>query len=187
MTFSDWTMKISLKMKRSKRSRKRHWMIWKRSTKMPSNHWKFYTNTVIWATVTLAIRKSSRNHWSSWWAHGAAENHLSSITWPTTSTPNSHWKLVWQNHLKHDWNVCLIFFPRIFLGAEPSLPYFNILTYGEKEEVLDGTQLSADWTFSGLQKFGQGLTDRLRGLKLPSNLLKKVSVIEMNNILNCNF
>lgn len=59
-------------------------------------------------------------------------------------------------------------------GAEPSLPYFNILTYGETEEVLDGTQLSADWTFSGLQKFGQGLTDRLRGLKLPSKLLKKV-------------
>lgn len=55
------------------------------------------------------------------------------------------------------------------------MPYFNILTYGETEEVLDGTQLSADWTFSGLQKFGQGLTDRLRGLKLPSKLLKKVS------------
>lgn len=61
-----------------------------------------------------------------------------------------------------------------FVGAEPSLPHFNILMHGEKEEVLDGTQLSADWTFSGLQKFGQGLTDRLRGLKLPSKLLEKV-------------
>ncbi|XP_055300874.1 sarcalumenin isoform X3 [Sitodiplosis mosellana] len=68
-------------------------------------------------------------------------------------------------------------------GAEPSLPYFNILTYGETEEVLDGTQLSADWTFSGLQKFGQGLTDRLRGLKLPSNLLKKVNIVEIPGIL----
>lgn len=49
--------------------------------------------------------------------------------------------------------------------------------HGEKEEVLDGTQLSADWTFSGLQKFGQGLTDRLRGLKLPSKLLEKVKKV----------
>lgn len=65
----------------------------------------------------------------------------------------------------------------VFLvGAEPSLPYFNILMHGENVEVLDGTQLSADWTFSGLQKFGQGLTDRLRGLKLPSKLLEKVSI-----------
>lgn len=68
-------------------------------------------------------------------------------------------------------------------GAEPSLPYFNILTHGETEEVLDGTQLSADWTFSGLQKFGQGLTDRLRGLKLPSKLLEKVNIVEIPGIL----
>lgn len=46
--------------------------------------------------------------------------------------------------------------------------------HGETEQVLDGTQLAADWTFSGLQKFGQGLQDRLRGLKLPSKLLEKV-------------
>lgn len=68
-------------------------------------------------------------------------------------------------------------------GAEPSLPHFNILTHGETEEVLDGTQLSADWTFSGLQKFGQGLTDRLRGLKLPSKLLEKVNIVEIPGIL----
>lgn len=60
------------------------------------------------------------------------------------------------------------------LGAEPSPAYFNILMYGDKPQVLDGTQLAADWTFSGLQKFGEGMTDRLRGLKLPSNILKKV-------------
>lgn len=46
--------------------------------------------------------------------------------------------------------------------------------HGESPEILDGTQLAADWTFSGLQKFGTGLQDRLRGLKLPSDLLKKV-------------
>lgn len=62
-------------------------------------------------------------------------------------------------------------------GAEPSPAYFNILMYGEEEEVLDGTQLAADWTFSGLQKFGQGMLDRLRGLKLKNKLLEKVRLI----------
>jgi hypothetical protein len=60
-------------------------------------------------------------------------------------------------------------------GAEPSPAYFNILMHGDEPEVLDGTQLAADWTFSGLQKFGQGLMDRLRGQKLPSKLLERVS------------
>ncbi|XP_055679186.1 uncharacterized protein LOC129787521 isoform X2 [Lutzomyia longipalpis] len=68
-------------------------------------------------------------------------------------------------------------------GAEPSPAYFNILMWGEKPEVLDGTQLAADWTFSGLQKFGQGLEDRLRGLKLPSKLLEKVNIVEIPGIL----
>lgn len=62
------------------------------------------------------------------------------------------------------------------MGAEPSPAYFNILMHGEKPEVLDGTQLAADWTFSGLQKFGQGLEDRLHGLKLPNKLLEKVTI-----------
>jgi len=60
-------------------------------------------------------------------------------------------------------------------GAEPSPAYFNIIMHGEEEEVLDGTQLAADWTFSGLQKFGQGLLDRLRGLRFNNKLLEKVS------------
>jgi hypothetical protein len=59
-------------------------------------------------------------------------------------------------------------------GAEPSPAYFNILMWGDQVEVLDGTQLAADWTFSGLQKFGQGMLDRLRGLRLPNPLLEKV-------------
>nr|CAD7568200.1 unnamed protein product [Timema californicum] len=58
-------------------------------------------------------------------------------------------------------------------GAEPSPAYFNILMWGDREEALDGTQLAADWTFSGLQKFGQGLLDRLHGLRLPNKLLEK--------------
>lgn len=61
-------------------------------------------------------------------------------------------------------------------GAEPSPAYFNILMWGNETEVLDGTQLAADYTFSGLQKFGQGLEDRLRGLKMPNKLLEKVLI-----------
>lgn len=68
-------------------------------------------------------------------------------------------------------------------GAEPSPAYFNILMHGEEEEVLDGTQLAADWTFSGLQKFGQGLLDRLKGLRLDNKLLEKVNIVEIPGIL----
>ncbi|XP_068619824.1 uncharacterized protein [Battus philenor] len=68
-------------------------------------------------------------------------------------------------------------------GAEPSPAYFNILMHGKDPEVLDGTQLAADWTFSGLQKFGQGLEERLRGLKYPSRLLEKVNIVEIPGIL----
>ncbi|GJQ68795.1 hypothetical protein Trydic_g5055 [Trypoxylus dichotomus] len=68
-------------------------------------------------------------------------------------------------------------------GAEPSPAYFNILMYGDEPEVLDGTQLAADFTFSGLQKFGQGLEERLRGLKLPQKLLQKINIVEIPGIL----
>ncbi|ERL94853.1 hypothetical protein D910_12126 [Dendroctonus ponderosae] len=68
-------------------------------------------------------------------------------------------------------------------GAEPSPAYFNILMYGEEPEIIDGTELAADFTFSGLQKFGQGLEERLRGVKLPSKLLEKVNIVEIPGIL----
>ncbi|XP_050457291.1 sarcalumenin [Cataglyphis hispanica] len=68
-------------------------------------------------------------------------------------------------------------------GAEPSPAYFNIIMHGEEEEILDGTQLAADWTFSGLQKFGQGLLDRLRGLRLNNKLLERVNIVEIPGIL----
>ncbi|XP_050519119.1 otolith matrix protein OMM-64 isoform X1 [Diabrotica virgifera virgifera] len=68
-------------------------------------------------------------------------------------------------------------------GAEPSPAYFNILMYGEEPEVIDGSELAADFTFSGLQKFGQGLEERLRGVKLPSKLLEKVNIVEIPGIL----
>ncbi|KAK5639708.1 hypothetical protein RI129_012200 [Pyrocoelia pectoralis] len=69
------------------------------------------------------------------------------------------------------------------LSAEPSPAYFNILMYGEEPEILDGTELAADYTFSGLQKFGQGLEERLKGYKFPSKLLEKVNIVEIPGIL----
>ena len=49
--------------------------------------------------------------------------------------------------------------------------------YGETEEDLDGTQLSAEWTFSSLQKFGQEFLKKLNGKKLPNKLLEKVGTL----------
>lgn len=69
------------------------------------------------------------------------------------------------------------------LGAEPSATFFQILMHGETEEMLDGTQLAADWTFSGLQKFGQAFIDRLRGKRLPNKLLEKANIVEVPGIL----
>ena len=47
--------------------------------------------------------------------------------------------------------------------------------YGDNEEEIDGTQLSAEWAFSSLQKFGQEFLKKLRGKKMPNKLLEKVS------------
>ena len=46
--------------------------------------------------------------------------------------------------------------------------------YGDNEEDVDGTQLSAEWAFSSLQMFGQEFLKKLRGKKLPNKLLEKV-------------
>jgi len=50
--------------------------------------------------------------------------------------------------------------------------------HGPEDELLDGTQIAADWTFSGLQKFGQSYLDRLSGRRLPNRLLEKVIYAE---------
>jgi len=68
-------------------------------------------------------------------------------------------------------------------GAEPSPAHFNILMYGNETEILDGTQIAADWTFSGLQKFGQAFLERLRAVKIPNKLLEKVNIVEIPGIL----
>jgi hypothetical protein len=39
---------------------------------------------------------------------------------------------------------------------------------------VDGTELSAEWAFSSLQKFGQEFLKKIKGKKLPNKLLEKV-------------
>jgi hypothetical protein len=96
----------------------------------------------------------------------ARGNHLTKVT---STKPDKSIKIRTLCMHKQLYNHC-----DICQGAEPSPAYFNILMWGDRVEVLDGTQLAADWTFSGLQKFGQGMLDRLRGLRLPNPLLEKV-------------
>ena len=51
------------------------------------------------------------------------------------------------------------------------------------EEEIDGTQLSAEWAFSSLQKFGQEFLKKLRGKKMPNKLLEKVCKNILINML----
>merc|ERR1712142_1049584 len=68
--------------------------------------------------------------------------------------------------------------------AEPSPGFnFNIAMYGDNEEEIDGTQLSAEWAFSSLQKFGQEFLKKLRGKKLPNKLLEKAAFAEIPGVL----
>merc|ERR1719225_2539987 len=69
-------------------------------------------------------------------------------------------------------------------GAEPSEGFnFNIAMHGDIEEEIEGTELAAEFTFSSLQKFGQEFLMKLRGKKLPNNLLKKANFAEIPGLL----
>ena len=75
--------------------------------------------------------------------------------------------------------MLLLFF--YFLAAEPSPGFnFNIAMYGEREEEVDGTEMSAEWAFSSLQKFGQEFLKKLRGKKMPNKLLERVCIQLIN-------
>merc|ERR1711892_1592672 len=68
--------------------------------------------------------------------------------------------------------------------AEPSPGFnFNIAMYGEREEEVDGTEMSAEWAFSSLQKFGQEFLKKLRGKKMPNKLLVRATFAEIPGVL----
>ncbi|CAB4066198.1 Sarcalumenin [Lepeophtheirus salmonis] len=68
--------------------------------------------------------------------------------------------------------------------AEPSEGFnFNIAMYGDSEEELEGTELAAQFAFSSLQKFGQEFLKKLKGKKMPNQLLKKATFAEIPGVL----
>lgn len=68
-------------------------------------------------------------------------------------------------------------------GAEPTSNSFTVIMHGDTDQVIDGTQLAADWAFSTLQKFGQTFLDRLRGRRMPNPLLNKITIVDTPGIL----
>jgi len=69
-------------------------------------------------------------------------------------------------------------------SAEPSPGFnFNIAMWGDNEEDIDGTQISAEWAFSSLQKFGQEFLKKLRGKKMPNKLLERATFAEIPGVL----
>nr|XP_053652383.1 sarcalumenin-like [Cherax quadricarinatus] len=68
-------------------------------------------------------------------------------------------------------------------GTPPSHGVFRVVQFGEKDTELDGTDLSAHWSFASLQKFGQNFIDQLQGKAFKSPLLKKVTFVEAPGIL----
>jgi len=69
-------------------------------------------------------------------------------------------------------------------SAEPSPGFnFNLAMYGDTEEEVDGTELSAEWAFSSLQKFGQEFLKKIKGKKLPNKLLEKATFAEIPGVL----
>jgi len=69
-------------------------------------------------------------------------------------------------------------------SAEPSPGFnFNLAMYGDVEEEVDGTELSAEWAFSSLQKFGQEFLKKLKGKKMPNKLLEKATFAEIPGVL----
>lgn len=68
-------------------------------------------------------------------------------------------------------------------GTPPSHGVFRVVQYGKTDAELGGTALSAHWSFTSLQKFGQNFVDQLQGRALNVPLLKKVTFVEAPGIL----
>jgi len=55
--------------------------------------------------------------------------------------------------------------------------------WGKREEDVGGTQLAADSQFSSLQKFGEAFLSKLRGKKMPNELLERATFAEIPGLL----
>lgn len=63
-----------------------------------------------------------------------------------------------------------------YLGPTSVTPQFNILNYGENYTKLSPTELSADFSFSSLQQFGQHFVQQyINAIRMPIDILQKVN------------
>ncbi|XP_013787332.1 sarcalumenin-like [Limulus polyphemus] len=67
-------------------------------------------------------------------------------------------------------------------APEPTDNVFTVISFGEKSDVLDGTELAADWSFASVQKFGQSFLDHFKGIRINHPLLRKVTLVDTPGI-----
>lgn len=64
-------------------------------------------------------------------------------------------------------------------GISTSYPHFTLLVQGDTFTKLSPTELSADFTFSGLQQFGQHFVEHhLQAFKMPLDVLQKMTIVD---------
>ncbi|XP_076321687.1 sarcalumenin-like [Tachypleus tridentatus] len=67
-------------------------------------------------------------------------------------------------------------------APEPTDSVFTVISFGEKSDMLDGTELAADWSFASIQKFGQSFFDHFKGIRINHPLLRKVTLVDTPGI-----
>lgn len=70
----------------------------------------------------------------------------------------------------------------ILSGLSTSYPHFTLILHGDTFTKLSPTEVAADFTFSGLQKFGQHFMEHhIQAFKMPLDILQRVSY-EMGSV-----
>ncbi|XP_071951388.1 sarcalumenin-like [Antedon mediterranea] len=75
--------------------------------------------------------------------------------------------------------------PHLATGSEPTTSEFTIVMHGKLPKKVDGTALVTDYQkpYSSLATFGTGFLQRLIGLEMPNEILKKVTFVDTPGII----